>query len=167
MSESDISYQSLLVAKESSRWAYYALWIYGVTALIGLVSALVTLWAVTVAKRGLSTWKDQHISIAKAEWVASLVSYVAGLSYLPDLVDWGQEEDRQHIEKIAAFHYECVKRWKILQVHLSQNPKLEKEFQDKYNGPWVHFGMDSHNAYMSGKISRNQLRDICINLYNL
>lgn len=166
MSDHEIAIQTLAAAKDSARWAYYALWIYGITALVGATGALVTLWAVLVARRGLSSWKDQHISTAKAEWIASLVSYAAGLSYLPETISWRNPTDQQHVEKIAELQYECIKRWKVLQTHLEQNRKLEVHFLQKYSRKWESFCVVSHNRYMDDKMSKTQLKKECIELYN-
>lgn len=166
MSEHELAVQSLYIAQYSARWARYAVWIYGVSAVIGLVAAMATLWAVLVARKGLSSWKDQHISVAKAEWIASLVNYASGLSSLPDLIDWRNLGDAKHVERIAFLQYECIKCWKVLQVHLSQNPALEKEFHERYDLKWATFVVNSHNAYMNRQMPKEALKKICIDLYN-
>lgn len=166
MSEHEIAVQALYAAQYSARWTRYAVWIYGISAVISFMAAVATLWAVLVARKGLSSWKDQHISVAKAEWIASLVNYASGLSSLPQLIDWRNVGDAKHVERISQLQYECIKCWKILQVHLSQNQVQEKEFYERYNLKWAAFGLNYHNAYMSKQISRDDLKKICIDLYN-
>lgn len=167
MTADEIAYQALQVSKESSRWAFYSLIAYWVTAFISVVSAVITLFAVVVARKGLNTWKEQYISVAKAEWIASLVNYMSGLSYLPKIINWDVTGDRRHVERVAELQYECVKRYKVLQIHLSQDTKIKEEFEKKYEAEWVNFAMHSHNLYMSGRITREELKEICVRLYNL
>jgi len=167
MTDHEMAMQALTAAKESARWAHYALWIYGVTALIGLIGALVTLWAVLVARKGLSSWKDQQISTAKAEWIASLVSYASGISYLPEVINWEIVNDRPHVERVAELQYECIKRFRILKEYLSHNPKLQNEILSVYKDKWEHFTLVTHNAFMNGQVYRSELKDECIALYSI
>lgn len=153
-------------AVDSANWAYYALWIYGVSAVIAGIAAILTLYAVIVARRGLSSWKDQHISTAKAEWIASLVNYASGLSYLPEKVNWRNQYDKDYIDKIAGLLYECIKHWKVLQVYLEHNENLKKEVLNKYSCGWVALSVTYHNLYMNGSIERDELKSVCVDLYN-
>ncbi|HCB9205885.1 Uncharacterised protein [Klebsiella variicola] len=166
MNDHEIALQTFFIAQYSARWARYALWISGFSAAIAFIAGVVTFWAVLVARKGLSSWKDQHISNAKAEWIASLVNFASGVSYLPCRINWENKNDAQHIDRVAELQYECIKCWKVLQVHLAQNPKLEKEFYDRYAHLWGNFSVESHNSYMNGKMDMKELKNICINLYN-
>lgn len=163
MPEKEIVVQAAI---DSAKWAYYAIWVYGISAVIAALSAIITLYAVFIAKKGLISWKEQHISTAKAEWIASLVSYNSGLSFLPHHINWMVDRDSKYVNRIAELQYECIKRWKVLQVHLEQSPKIESEFRRKYNLKWAAFSLDNHNAYMNGQISKLVLSDCCIELYN-
>jgi len=159
MTNEEMAYQSMLAAKDSSYWALGAL-------IVSVFSSFITLFAVVVARKGLGTWKDQHITIAKAEWVASLADYAAGISYLPPNINSLVPHDKESVEKAASLLYECVKRWKILQIHLENNQAFKKSFLKKYEEKWAHFGTVSHNGYMSGKVNRTSLKNECIALYN-
>ena len=170
MTDHEIAFQALQVSKESAKLSYYSLWVTGVSAAVSLITALFTLvvaaWAAIVAKRGLSVWKEQHISTAKAEWIASLVNYAAEVSYLPFEIDYRRPSDKQHIDKVSGLLYECIKRWKALQVHLSQHPDLQKKYSEQYDLKWAQFSIDFHNAYMDKKKNRDELKEACANLYN-
>ncbi|MDI9766456.1 hypothetical protein QM327_07780 [Pantoea dispersa] len=170
MTSNEIDFQALQVAKESAKWAYYSLWITGAAAVVSVIAATATLavavWAALVAKKGLVVWKEQHISTAKADWIASLVNYASELSYLPYEIDYRQPSDKHYVEKVAGLLYECIKRWKVLQVHLSLNPDLQKKHSEKYDLKWADFSINFHNAYMDGQKNRDELKSACIDLYN-
>nr|OYN53180.1 hypothetical protein B7L51_01270 [Pectobacterium carotovorum] len=162
-----MNFESMLAAKDAPNWGYWVMIAACTSAVMSLLGVIATVWALLVARKGLNSWKDQHISLAKGEWIASLTDYSAGVSYLPHTISWDNPNDKDHVEKAASLLYECVKKWKVLQVHLENNPELKAAFNEKYESHWADFGTTKHNGYMSGAIRRDVLKDSCIALYNL
>ncbi|HHQ4306205.1 TPA: hypothetical protein ACSP7Y_002201 [Serratia fonticola] len=161
-----VEIETMIAARNAADWTYWvmvATWVAAAASVIGGISTLV---AVVIARRGLNAWKEQQISVAKADWIASLVNYASGLSYLPELIHWGKPEDKQYVEKIADHMYECIKCWKVLQVHLAQDKKLNDQFMARYMLGWATFAGTLHVGYMEEVIEKKELHDYCIELYN-
>ncbi|EMH4072893.1 hypothetical protein RGJ01_001205 [Serratia marcescens] len=155
-----VSVESMIAARDAADWAFW-------TMIATWVTAIVTLVAVFIAWRGIHTWKEQQISVAKADWIASLANYASGLSHLPDQIHWKVPEDKVHIEKIADLMYESIKCWKVLQEYLEMNKRLNKKFMKKYKSGWEEFATKQHNGYMEARVCKDDLKAHCINLYNL
>lgn len=161
-----VELETMFAARDAADWTYWvmiATWVAAAASIIGGISTLV---AVVIARRGLNAWKEQQISVAKADWIASLVNYASGLSYLPEMIHWRNPEDKQYVDKIAGHLYECIKCWKVLQVHLALDKKLNDELMIRYEPGWSNFALVLHTNYMEAKVAKEELKEFCIKLYN-
>ncbi|MFU0920786.1 hypothetical protein [Kluyvera sichuanensis] len=162
-----IAYESMLASQSTADFTFWIMVATFAAAAVSLLSAFVTLKALLVARRGLHSWKEQQIYTSKAEWVSSLVSYASGVSYLPDHIDYKITSDKPHLDEAAKLMYECIRCWKKLDVHLQLSVDHFEKFHHTYDKDWQTFTIEMHNDYMSGKISRDQLKQWAIHLYNL
>lgn len=137
-------------------WAMIGTWVAAVAAVIALL----------FAKRTLNTWKEEKIEIAKAEWIAALVDYASNISFLPEAIHWDNPKDKVHLDRVATLMYECIKRWKIFQTYLELSEKKKKEYLELYSHKWGVFSVDLHNGYMNREVSKDKVKEYCINLYN-
>ncbi|EML9988427.1 TPA: hypothetical protein R4X15_000739 [Citrobacter amalonaticus] len=108
-----ISYKSLLVAQDALFWSKFS-------ALIGLASVLVTLFAGVVALRALGQWKIQYNEDRKIKLMDSIIEYNNTLIAIPKTLD----DDPNHVNRkliITAFNNlqaRCT-------IYLSSNPNEE------------------------------------------
>lgn len=162
-----VDIESMIAARNAADWTFWVMIATWVAAFASIIGGVLTLVAVVIARRGLHAWKEQQISVAKADWIASLVNYASGLSHLPDLINWRSPDDKEHIDKIADLMYDSTKCWKVLQVHLELNNKLNKELMNKYQPGWGKLALTLHNGYMEARVEKDELKGHCIELYNL
>jgi len=130
------------------------------------VAAIAAVIALIFAKMTLNAWKEEKIEIAKIEWVAALVDYSSNISFLPENIHWEELNDKAHLERIAALMYDCIKRWKIFQTYLDLSEKKKSQYEDLYLEKWQHFSVELHNGYMNGVVSKSDVKNYCIALYN-
>lgn len=161
-----VSIESMIAAKDTAGWTFWVMIATWVAALASIFGGALTLVAVVIAKRGLHAWKEQQISVAKADWIASLVNYSSGAAHLPDMINWRNPDDKEYVDKIADLMYDCIKCWKVLQVHLGLDKKLNKELMSKYQPGWENLYLELHNGYMEERVEKEVLRGHCFELYN-
>jgi hypothetical protein len=162
-----IAYESMLASQSTADLTFWIMVATFAAAAVSLLSAVVTLKALLVARKGLHSWKEQQIYSSKAEWISSLVSYASGIAYLPNHIDYKITSDKPHLDEVAKLMYECIRCWKKLDVHLQLSFDHYQVFHRTYDKDWQTFSVKMHNAYMSGEISRDELKQYAIHLYNL
>ncbi|EPL1120251.1 MULTISPECIES: hypothetical protein [Citrobacter freundii complex] len=137
-------------------WSMVGTWVAAIAAVVALV----------FAKRTLNAWKEEKIEVAKAKWIAALVDYASNISFLPDTIYWDDPNDNVHLERVAALMYECIKRWKVFQTYLELSEKKKSQYEELYSEKWGRFSLEYHNGYMEKKISKTDVKEYCVSLYN-
>ncbi|MBE0152961.1 hypothetical protein FOT80_26670 [Serratia fonticola] len=162
-----VDIETMIAAQNAADWTFWVMIATWVAALASVIGGALTLVAVVIARRGLNAWKEQQISVAKADWIASLVNYSSGASHLPDLINWRDPDSKEYVDKIADLMYDCIKCWKVLQVHLRLDKELNQELMKIYQSKWENLSITLHNGYMEAKVQKEELRSHCFELYNL
>lgn len=123
-----ISYKSMLIAQEALFWSKFS-------ALIGLASVIVTLFAGLVAFRALDQWKVQYNEDKKIKLMDSIIEYNNTLIAIPKNLD----DDSNHVNRkilITAFNNLQARCTIYLSTHtneeLSKNIKKLREYQFKF-----------------------------------
>ncbi|MEK9498213.1 hypothetical protein V2H77_17425 [Photorhabdus sp. P32] len=100
-----ISYEAMIAAQDSARWAFYAM-------LGTWFSGLITLCAVIYAKKALTTWKKQEKVKVKMDFKKALIQVIDSIIYMPDWFDMskasfgkkiltaGEAERSKHLDAI-------------------------------------------------------------------
>lgn len=123
-----ISYKSLLVAQDALFWSKFS-------ALIGLASVIVTLFAGLVAFRALDQWKFQYNEDKKIKLMDSIIEYNNTLIAIPKTLD----DDPNHVSRkliITAFNNLQARGTIYLSTNsnaeLSENMSKLREHQFKF-----------------------------------
>ncbi|EPL1120502.1 TPA: hypothetical protein R6W42_000800 [Citrobacter freundii] len=108
-----ISYKSLLVAQDALFWSKFS-------ALIGLASVLVTLFAGVVAFRALNQWKLQYNEDKKLKLMDAIIEYNNTLITIPKTLN----DDPNHVNrKLIITAFNCLQA--RCTIYLSANPNEE------------------------------------------
>lgn len=137
-----ISYESMFVAQEAAKWTFWSM--------LGVwFSSVVTLCAVCVAKKALTTWKEQHIATLKGYLIASLANYLGTLSCLPEIIEPSSDTYRRNIENITRSFNDIIREWWALRFALNDYRK-NNEAEILYWTEDLLLLIDLHNDYISG-----------------
>ncbi len=80
MDEKYIAYQTMVAARDSVNWAMWSM----IAAWCGISVSLATL---IIAKRALSTWRDQEKVKVKLDFKKSILNLKSLLIFMPELID--------------------------------------------------------------------------------
>lgn len=108
-----ISFESMLAAKASADWAFYALFVTSASLVISLITLI-------IARKALYTWKEQYKEDKKIKLIDTLILFNNKLIIMPKSL--GDCEDDTHrkllIVAMSEVHARCV-------VYLKDKPNAE------------------------------------------
>ncbi|BEN58543.1 MULTISPECIES: hypothetical protein [Serratia] len=86
-----ISYESMLAARDSAKWAYWGM-------IAAMVSALAMLATLFFAHKALSTWREQEKAKVKLDFRMAIKQLKASLLFMPITIDPVEiEEEREQV----------------------------------------------------------------------
>ncbi|MEN4905655.1 hypothetical protein [Rahnella bonaserana] len=145
MDENYIAYESLMLTRQATNWAFWSM--------IGTcASAVITFFAVFVAYKAMHAWKFQDARNDRRALKAALVSYRNTLAFLPDRMIYGHPD-------YADYTFELMKA--MAPIHSLVTVMEEDDFESEIGNRYVTLN-SSHSDFIKGLKSKQEHADVLI-----
>ncbi|PHM25770.1 hypothetical protein [Xenorhabdus budapestensis] len=148
-----ISFEAMIAAQQSAKWAYWAMfgtWFAGIA----------TFFAVLVALFNASAWKNQLIVKEEQLWATALMQYISCLDKCPDIIT--SDERMQYsteLSKLDGTYDLLLTQFASLKIALMVSKTGTNKFETKYKDKFNNF-MPFHYSYICGSMERDVLLDV-------